>query len=93
MSEIEFCTLYVVPEQWIVGCMLRFVHANNHFSDTLIPIPQQRAADIPHVSSADLEAVAYLGPKGADGTCPHRSKGLAEPIGHKEQPLADLIRK
>ncbi len=35
LSEIEFCTLYVVPERWIFGCMLRFVHANNHFSDTL----------------------------------------------------------
>jgi hypothetical protein len=37
VSEIEFCTLYLVPEQWVVGCMLRFVHANNHFSDTLYP--------------------------------------------------------
>jgi hypothetical protein len=35
VSEIEFCTLYVVAERWILGRMLRFVHAKNHFSDTL----------------------------------------------------------
>ena len=35
MSEIEFYTLYVVPERWILGCMLRFVDAKNDFSDTL----------------------------------------------------------
>ena len=40
MSEIEFCTLYVVAERWILGCILRFMHAKNHFSDTLIPIHQ-----------------------------------------------------
>jgi hypothetical protein len=39
VSEIEFCTLYVVAERWIFGCILRFMHAENHFSDTLIPIP------------------------------------------------------
>ena len=39
VSEIEFCTLYVVAERWILGCILRFTHAKNHFSDTLIPIP------------------------------------------------------
>ena len=37
VSEIEFCTLYVVAERWILGCILRFMHAKNHFSDTLIP--------------------------------------------------------
>ena len=36
VSEIEFCTLYLVVERWILGCMLRFVHAKNHFSDTLL---------------------------------------------------------
>jgi hypothetical protein len=35
VSEIEFCTLYVVAEQWILGCILRFMYAKNHFSDTL----------------------------------------------------------
>jgi hypothetical protein len=38
VSEIEFCTLYVVAERWILDCILRFMHAKNHFSDTLIPI-------------------------------------------------------
>src|SRR5580658_6989309 len=33
--EIEFCTLYVVAERWILDCILRFMHAKNHFSDTL----------------------------------------------------------
>jgi hypothetical protein len=36
VSEIEFCTLYVVAERWILGCILRFMHAKNHFSETLI---------------------------------------------------------
>jgi hypothetical protein len=36
VSEIEFCTLYVVAERWILGCILRFIHVKNHFSDTLI---------------------------------------------------------
>jgi hypothetical protein len=36
VSEIEFCTLYVVAERWILGCILRFMHAKNHFSDTLV---------------------------------------------------------
>ena len=35
MSEIDFCTLYVVAERWILACTLRFVRANNDFSDTL----------------------------------------------------------
>jgi hypothetical protein len=35
VSEIEFCTLNVVAERWTLGCMLRFVRANNDFSDTL----------------------------------------------------------
>jgi hypothetical protein len=35
VSEIEFCALHVVAERWISGCMLRFMHAKNHFSDTL----------------------------------------------------------
>src|SRR5271170_2064287 len=39
VSEIEFCTLYVVAERWILGCILRFMRAKNHFSDTLIPFP------------------------------------------------------
>jgi hypothetical protein len=26
---------YVVAERWILGCILRFMHAKNHFSDTL----------------------------------------------------------
>jgi hypothetical protein len=38
VSEIEFCTLYVVAERWILDCILRFMHAKNHFSDTLILI-------------------------------------------------------
>ena len=36
VSEIEFCTLYVVAERWILGCILRLTHAKNHFSDTLL---------------------------------------------------------
>jgi hypothetical protein len=36
VSEIEFRTLYVVAERWILGCILRFMHAKNHFSDTLL---------------------------------------------------------
>jgi hypothetical protein len=40
VSEIEFCTLYVVAERWILGCMLRFVRANNDFSDTLFVCPE-----------------------------------------------------
>jgi hypothetical protein len=47
VSEIEFCTLYLVPEQWVVGCMLRFVHANNHFSDTLKTSPVGTAENAP----------------------------------------------
>jgi hypothetical protein len=39
VSEIEFCTLYVVAERCILGCMLRFMHAKNHFSDTLSVCP------------------------------------------------------
>jgi hypothetical protein len=35
VSEIECCTLDVVGEHWILGCILRFMHAKNHFSDTL----------------------------------------------------------
>jgi hypothetical protein len=35
VSEIEFCILYVVAERWILGCILRFMHAKNHYSDTL----------------------------------------------------------
>src|ERR1700733_12758172 len=35
VSEIEFCTLYVVVERWILACILRFMHAKKHFSDTL----------------------------------------------------------
>jgi hypothetical protein len=35
VSEIEFCTLYVVAERWILACIFRFMHAKNHFSDTL----------------------------------------------------------
>jgi hypothetical protein len=38
VSEIEFCTLYVVAERWILGCILRFMHGENDFSDTLISI-------------------------------------------------------
>ena len=37
MSEIEFCTPYVVAEEWVVARMLRFMHAKNCFSDTLSP--------------------------------------------------------
>jgi hypothetical protein len=36
VSEIEFCALYVVAEGWILGYILRFMHAKNHFSDTLV---------------------------------------------------------
>jgi hypothetical protein len=39
VSEIEFCTLYVVAERWILGCILRFMHAKIHFSDTLVCCP------------------------------------------------------
>jgi hypothetical protein len=35
VSEIEFCTLYVVAEPWILDWILRFMHATNHLSDTL----------------------------------------------------------
>ena len=31
VSEIEFGTLYVVAERWILGCILGFMHAKNHF--------------------------------------------------------------
>jgi hypothetical protein len=44
VSEIEFCTLYVVAERWILGCILRFMHAKNHFSDTLLPIAADSTA-------------------------------------------------
>ena len=40
VSEIEFRTPYVVAERWIVARMLRFMHAKNVHSDTLIPIPR-----------------------------------------------------
>ena len=47
VSEIrEFCTLYVVAEGSISGCILRFMHAKNHFSDTLIPIRADAAIGI-----------------------------------------------
>jgi hypothetical protein len=36
VSEIEFCTLYVVANRWILGCILPFMHAKNYFSDTLL---------------------------------------------------------
>jgi hypothetical protein len=39
VSEIEFRTPYVVAERWIVARMLRFMHAKNVHSDTLVPIP------------------------------------------------------
>ncbi len=41
VSEIEFCTLHVVAERWILGCILRFMHAKNHFSDTLRKYPNE----------------------------------------------------
>jgi hypothetical protein len=40
VSEIEFCTLYVVAERWILGCILRFMHGKNDFSDTLSVCPR-----------------------------------------------------
>jgi hypothetical protein len=45
VSEIEFCTLYVVAERWILGCILRVMHAKIHFSDTLVRI--RRVASSP----------------------------------------------
>jgi hypothetical protein len=36
VSEIEFCTLYVVAGLWILGCILRLMHAKKHYSDTLV---------------------------------------------------------
>src|ERR1700733_14024040 len=47
VSEIEFCTLYVVAERWILGCILRFKHAKNHFSDTLGTSPVGTAENAP----------------------------------------------
>jgi hypothetical protein len=44
VSEIEFRTLHVVAERWTLGCMLRFVRANNDYSDTLMICPQCRRA-------------------------------------------------
>src|ERR1700733_13460780 len=38
VSEIEFCTPYAGAEPWILVYILRFMHAKNHFSDTLIPV-------------------------------------------------------
>jgi hypothetical protein len=38
VSEIEFCTLYVVAEPWILDWILRFMHATNHLSDTLYTV-------------------------------------------------------
>jgi hypothetical protein len=35
----RICTLYVVAERWILGCILRFMRAKNHFSDTLVSCP------------------------------------------------------
>lgn len=40
VSEIDFCTLYVVAERWILACMLRFVRVKNDFSDTLRSNPR-----------------------------------------------------
>ena len=36
VSEIEFRTPYVVAERWIVARLLRFMHAKNVHSDTLL---------------------------------------------------------
>jgi hypothetical protein len=47
VSEIEFCTLYVVAERWILGCILRFMHAKNHFSDTLRKLTLYRCVSKP----------------------------------------------
>lgn len=33
-------TLYVVAERWILGWRLRYMHAKNHFSDTLSVCPR-----------------------------------------------------
>jgi hypothetical protein len=38
VSEIEFRTLYVVAERWIVARMLRFMSAKNVHSDTLLNV-------------------------------------------------------
>jgi hypothetical protein len=48
VSEIEFCTLYVVAERWILGCILRFMHAKNHFSDTLSFSPRHVFSAVSH---------------------------------------------
>ena len=39
VSEIEFRTLYVVAERWIVARTLRFMHETNVHSDTLSVCP------------------------------------------------------
>ena len=36
VSEIEFRAPYVVAERWVVARMLRFMHAKNVRSDTLL---------------------------------------------------------
>ena len=35
VSEIEFCTLYVVAERWILGCILRFMHKKSFLRHTV----------------------------------------------------------
>jgi hypothetical protein len=64
VSEIEFCTLYVVAERWILGCILRFMHSKNHFSDTRYLFTWVRSAgsSLLQAGEADVVAIEDGGP-------------------------------
>jgi hypothetical protein len=73
VSEIEFCTLYVVAERWILGCILRFMHAKNHFSDTLqvSPFNLPRKADLFLRKGFAAEAIAREKPRSQERDLGH----------------------
>jgi hypothetical protein len=56
VSEIEFCTLYVVDEICISGYMLRRAHPKNDYSDTLVSSPLISPSSPADPSSADRGA-------------------------------------
>jgi hypothetical protein len=58
VSEIEFCTLYVVAERWFLGSILRFMHAKNHFSDTLRRCPQVKRISLALLQRVCIRAIS-----------------------------------
>jgi hypothetical protein len=83
VSEIEFCTLYVVAERWILARILRFMHAKNNYSDTL-PVCHRSAVTDLHVSPICMSPICM-----EDRRVSARLPGMA--IGRYPPDAAELI--